>query len=388
MHWNPRPSFRVGDDLRIDLRAKIQADLQDYPSELALDEDTFLWGRRRLGVEGTFLRHFEYRVERDFRGDGRWTDVFVNYAPARAVQIRAGRFKLPFSVEQVTSAFSLDFTYRPAVVRDLTPGRDTGAMLHGRLFDEELALGYQAGVFRHDGDNSIFGNNPGAETTLAGRVTLRPFRWAGYTAPLDSLEAGAALLTGNVPEGPGPNSLRARTIAGLPVLDRLYVKGRRTRLGAELNWEPGPAGVRAEFIRVWDERSGQGALGEDLPRVSAGGWYAAVTWVLTGENKAGGVMPRRPLLDGGFGAVELAGRYERLGAGSDDDDVPSVPNPRSAHVRESGLDTWTAGVNWYLNRWGKIQVNAIYESYDERERSPIPGQAGFWTSVCRFQFVL
>ncbi|HSL22261.1 MAG TPA: porin [Vicinamibacterales bacterium] len=388
MRWNPRPSFRVGDALRLDVRVKIQADLQDFPSELGLDEDTFLWGRRRLGVEGTFLRDFEYRIERDFRGDGRWTDVFVNFGRLRALQIRAGRFKLPFSVEQITSAMSLDFAYRPAVIRDLVPGRDTGAMVHGRLFEDTLALGYQAGVFRHDGDNSIFGTNPGAGTTVAARATLRPFRTMPEAASLANLEAGAALVTGDVPDGPGPNSLRGRTIAGLPVLDRFYVNGRRSRFGAELNWEPGPAGLRAEFVRVWDGRIAQGPLGEDLPRLSAGGWYASGTWVVTGEQKAGGVMPRRPLFQGGYGALELAGRYERLQSGSDDGPGPTAPDPRSARVAERGLEAWTAGINWYLNRWAKIQLNAIRESYDDVERSPIPGKAGFWSAVCRFQFVL
>jgi len=45
----------------------------------------------------------------------------------------------------------------------------------------------------------------------------------------------------------------------------------------------------------------------------------------------------------------------------------------------------TIGVNWYLNRWGKLQFNAIRESLTNPSQGPRPLQSGFWSRVIRFQ---
>jgi phosphate-selective porin len=56
------------------------------------------------------------------------------------------------------------------------------------------------------------------------------------------------------------------------------------------------------------------------------------------------------------------------------------------------LDTsdaaWTSGVNWYVNRWIKIQLNVIREWIDDVNRSPVADRQLFWTRVVRLQFVL
>ena len=81
-----------------------------------------------VGIDGTFLRVFEYQVEREFSGpDDAWRDVFVNIRPARAFQLQAGAFKIPFSREQLTGTSSLDFVYRSLAATYLAPGRDRGS---------------------------------------------------------------------------------------------------------------------------------------------------------------------------------------------------------------------------------------------------------------------
>ena len=56
--------------------------------------------------------YVEFEVEREIDADQPWRDVFVNLRPRRAIQLRAGQFKMPFSLEQLTSATELDFVYR------------------------------------------------------------------------------------------------------------------------------------------------------------------------------------------------------------------------------------------------------------------------------------
>jgi phosphate-selective porin len=396
MRWNPRPSLRIaGDMLRVDLRVKLQLDWRWAPDEIELRGGLFQLQRRRVGAEGVFLKHFEYEIEREMDynpeeaalaggldevDDSPWRDVFVNFRYFGDAQIKAGKFKVPFSLEQITGPTNLDFVYRSRIAADLAPGRDLGAMIHGR----GRVVGYEFGVFQHDGENSKFDFNEGADTTVAGRFLVRPLRIED--SELDALEVGVAATVGDVPEG--LNTLRGRSTWGDDFFFDAYVKGRRVRFGAEANWEPRNFSVKSEYIRTRDEREGQGILADNLPALIGQGWYVTATWVVTGEDKSGGVEPRRPLFAGGVGAIELAGRYERMRMGSDAPGEPEEQNPRALNLLENGERLWTVGVNWYLNRWMRIQLNGIRETIDDIERSPSPTQNTFWLGVARLQLVL
>jgi len=113
------------------------------------------------------------------------------------------------------------------------------------------------------------------------------------------------------------------------------------------------------------------------------------SWVVTGERKDGGVKPRHPLLQGGFGAIEVAARYEVLRfASAGPLQEPPSDSPRAANVVGNGDRVFTGGVNWYLNRWLKFQVNGIHETLDDATLAPVPGQSTYWSVVTRLQFVL
>lgn len=383
LEWTHRPSLRAGDLLRVDFRLKLQGDFRNFTSE-DNPPDTFAMSRRRIGIQGNFLKHFEYEVEREMKRERPWRDVFLNFRYFRDVQLQAGKFKLPFSLDQLTGEMDNDFVYRSRLGELLAPGRDIGVMVHGRVLHR--ALGYQGGVFRHDGDNAQFHENPGAGRTVAGRVTVMPLRPFGRDSLFADLTAGFAMTSGDVPEG--LNALRGVSIWDTTFSSDAYVKGRRQRLGLEENWQPGPFSVKSEYVRVSDERLGQGILNDDLPPLLWRGWYVSGTWIVTGEKKAGGIEPRHPLFQHGVGAIEGAARFDRLRVGSDAPGEPPETNPRAANFAAHGEEIWTFGVNWYVNRWVKIQLNGIRETFDDIDRSPRPGRATFVTGVCRLQFVL
>ena len=48
----------------------------------------------------------------------------------------------------------------------------------------------------------------------------------------------------------------------------------------------------------------------------------------------------------------------------------------------------TLGLNWYLHRFVKIQVNLIHERIHDPSMGPLPGQPGFWSRALRFQFAV
>jgi len=110
---------------------------------------------------------------------------------------------------------------------------------------------------------------------------------------------------------------------------------------------------------------------------------------VTGERKAAGLdAPRRPLFRGGAGALEVAFRVERLAFGSvAHDDVPST-SPRAAAVLGNSDRVETLGVNWYLNRWVKLQANLIRETIADPSRGPLPERPTFWSQVVRFQLTI
>src|SRR6185295_18290889 len=89
-------------------------------------------------------------------------------------QVQAGRFKIPFSLDELTGDSHNDFVYRSLGANSLAPARDTGVMLHGRFL--KRALNYWVGGFKHDGDNARSKKIKGGNETYSARITGLPLR--------------------------------------------------------------------------------------------------------------------------------------------------------------------------------------------------------------------
>ena len=379
--WSDHPSLRAGKWLRVDLRARVQEDVRR--SQAATDDEgdgALDAARKRVGIEGHVAHIVEYQAEYEI-GAREWRDLYVDYAQFKAVQIRAGKFKLPFGLDETTSVTNLDFIYRARISSRLAPGRDRGVTLHGRVFSGVVA--YEAGVFRNDGDNArpsnsarVFGNR-----TTAARVTVQPFR--GSKSVMADFQAGMAVSGTTVPEG--FPAVRARTVLGTSFFDsNVWVKGRRQRTGLEARWRPGPFSIQAEYIRLTDQRRGEAVDDGDLSPLLAHGWYVSGTYAVTGGRKATGLdRPRRRL-----GAVEVATRLERLSFGSTGANGDPSTSRRADRVLGNSDLALTCGINWYLNRWVKIQANLIREWIAIRSMGPLPDRSNFWSRALRFQLMV
>ncbi len=108
-----QPSITVGDWLRVDFKARFQADIRTIGG---VDQGRRGRGDRhrppRVGVEGR-VAHVDYQVEYEI-GAREWRDVYLDYRQFKPVQVRAGAFKLPFGLDENTSPTKLDFIYRVA----------------------------------------------------------------------------------------------------------------------------------------------------------------------------------------------------------------------------------------------------------------------------------
>jgi phosphate-selective porin OprO/OprP len=85
-------------------------------------------------------------------------------------------------------------------------------------------------------------------------------------------------------------------------------------------------------------------------------WFAQASYVLTGkQNSYQGVTPRRNFdpKEGAWGAFELGARYSQLAVDSDFFALHFA----SPSVSAQHADEFTLGLNWYLNRALKLQLN-------------------------------
>lgn len=401
--WKQHPSLRFGKVLRLDFQAKFQEDYRNSyeGAEVAAELDPWELHRARVGVTGTFMKHIEFEVERELTEkelsekdkelgltpSPQWKDVNVNLDYINNAQIQVGKFKIPFGLDTLTGVTHNDFIYRSLGATYLSPSRDVGGMVHGRFF--KRGLNYWTGVFKHDGDNARSKKIQGGDETFAARVTGLPLRRVNADA-FGEFELGGAFTLSKVSDDSfRPNGIRGRTVVTQDTFyESVYVKGRRYRYETDLDWSIGPGSVRAEYTHVLDQREGQSYGNEDLPDARYRSWYVSGTWIVTGEKKSRPVKAGDDFLRGGFGAVELAGRVERIWFDSVDQTDEGFANPRAYTILPSDNKVVTFGVNWTLNRFTKLQFNLIREQVGNEDRNPVPSEVAFWSRVFRIQLVL
>ena len=381
--WTDHPSLDIAGRVRLDFRARIQTDVRHSGlTTFDGDLDGVDIARRRIGITGKVGKVATFEVERELDNQRPWRDVYLDYQQF-PVQVQGGRFKIPLSLDENTSATNLDFVYRSRAATQLAPGRDVGVMAHAR----QGRLRYELGIFRGDGDNSRADDvtHVTAAATRAGRVVFEPFRQSKSAAR--DLQFGVAFTTSNVPEGFG--DIRGRTAFGEPFFTpTFFVNGTRHRIALEQRWRPGPFSLKAEYIRLTNQRLGQGMDDSNLPPLVSAGWYLSGTWILTGEQKSRGPDdPKRPLFQGGYGAIEVGARIEQLSFWSSGTGQVST-SPRAEVILRQSDRAATFGVNWFPNRWTKIQFNVVQDRLSIPSRDLPVQTLQFWSRVLRVQVAL
>jgi len=388
LKWKKKGEFEIG------LSGYGQLDFGSFLNwepgdpEQGLANDDFDVPRLRIGIDGEWRRlSFEFQGEFgdlvNFEEDvdvDRLRDAWLDLRFAKALRLRVGNQKVPVSPEWLTSARRIDLVLRSLIAGSLAPNRDWGVLFHG---DIGTWIEYQAGVFEGDGR----ARRERAETTAAVRVVIRP---------AESLAFGASFSQGDVaadPEGPGaqpePKGIEGQAFSGFEFFHRKFVNGQRRRIGAEVSWVGGPVALKSEFLRMREERLGQGATFEDLPALVGTGWAVSATWLVTGEKKKTGITPRRPL-GRGPGALELAVRYDDLRF---DDDGPAAGfagvGDRSRNVRPAQDQAVTGGLSWWPIGGVRLMTDIVIERFLDPLVAPKPGRQGnYVTLLARLQLEL
>lgn len=314
--------------------------------------------RTFFAFSGTVHQRFEFKLEMDFAGSGRpsYMDVFLRLRESPVGDITVGHFKEPFSLEELTSDLFLTFIER-SLHSCFSPSRNTGIMFSGTGMEQRLT--WAVGVFR-DTDN--FGDLESAtaegDNRVTGRITWVPlFENDGATL----LHLGLAIskqapnndsVTYTQQPGTHVSATPSLTTGAMTVEDV-------TLYGFEVALVLGSFGAQGEY--VMSQLKGAGAA----PDNTFSAWYLQVSAFLTGERKAyrksSGVFDRikpnqNALQDGGWGAIEVAVRIDRLSF----EDESTLGN----------LKTFTIGINWILNPNTKIMVNLVTSDFEDFPGAP------------------
>jgi len=106
------------------------------------------WMRYKIEVELSSLKS-DAKVNIN---NSRLTDAYVEFAKSPYATLRAGQYKVPFGLQELTSDTRQEFVDRSIASAKFAPARDIGAMLSGQFFKNRF--GYQAAVFNGAGQNN------------------------------------------------------------------------------------------------------------------------------------------------------------------------------------------------------------------------------------------
>ncbi len=345
-------------DKKFDIRFRgyAQLDARYFTEDDEDFTDTFIFRRVRPIVEGTLGGVVDFRIMPDFANSTLvLQDAYMNlkYFPLANLQI--GKFKAPFGLERLQSGANLLFVER-ALPTQLVPNRDLGYMVHGQV--REGLIQYQLALMNGvtDGGSAESDNADGKD--VVARLFFHPFlnsteEW------LSGLGIGGAIDYGRQEAGT-PSPYRSQSQATFfSYAPGVSLTGSRVRYSPQFYYYWGPFGAMGEYVRTSTDLT---LAGQD-EQFETDAWQIALHYVLTGEQASyRGVVPRADFSPdrGTWGAFEIAARYHELRVDDDAFDL-GFANPLTSAERAKA---WGIGLNWYLNRWLKMQLDYDRTRFD------------------------
>jgi phosphate-selective porin OprO/OprP len=381
--------FLRSEDKAFNLRitGQIQADYRAFLDGLdRTDIDTFLIRRARLGIEANVFRYYEFRLLPDFTNASspgvtaspRLQDAYLNVHYWDYFQVEVGKFKQPFSYEQLIQDRFVP-TVERSLIDQLVPARDVGVMVHGqKLFGDRLDYAVAVSNGEINGD---FDANDQKDVNL--RLAYRPFNDPDVLPPLKGLQVGGSFGWGEEQEQVSPMTLRTpSTIPFFAYNSTVRANGLRLRYSPEISYFYDGLGLAAQYYHQQEhlQPAFTGPTSRFVVDLPTEGFYVLGTYLLTGEARttySAPVDPLRPFNPcaplHGPGAWELVGRVSHLHVG----DQAFAPGPRNLanpSLYSPDATELTLGFNWYLNKWVRTQFNWEHSWFTHPVRlGPGPG---------------
>lgn len=321
--------------------------------------------RGRLGVRGQIEKDWKYEIQGTYgmtdNGMSESTTIvdlaFVDYAANPAAMFRAGKFKMPFSLEQLTSSNNIDFMERSFANQnegEYVPAKETGVMVHGSpMPGTSYGLAYSRGRANksavYDGADFI-GRGTANIAKIMGRDDIVTHLGIGYS-------------TGRVKAATSYASARdeSRAFSGFFNGTEAVVAGStRTRSDIEYAVAYGPFKAQGEFFQIgYSDTTGTNA-GSNAVKMN----YNQLLWNITGEshnysNSAGTfgwIKPNSKFTsNGGLGAWQVGIRLSDFD-GSDF---------TQASGKTTKATSMSYGLNWYVNDNVRFMLNYVETKYND-----------------------
>jgi phosphate-selective porin OprO/OprP len=393
--------------------------------------DNFEVRRARIGINGTLYKNIDFEVLTNLVGSSSNLvhRAYINYNYNKQAQVRVGRFKQPFSLEEQTSANAIDFMER-SYGNQMVAAQRNGAMVFG---EPTKGLTYAVSAYQ-DGFNELSNTNH-IGTLGIGRVTANLAELRG--ASTDTvIHLGAAVDRGKyevVPTTSSDTGVAASTITRATVLSfrtenrgmanayRAQIAGdtvtagygiagnnaanvNKNLQGLELALATGPFKFQSEYFNSTFGASSKNYCVDATTGCTAGSLYSTnfdikakaayyeFFYNLTGESwansyKSGAFTTVKPKANfssgsgGGWGAWQLGVRYSTYdvtepttftgrsnvagAVSTGSTKVNSISGWTSRGENSEKAQTLTLGLNWILNPNSRILMN-YSETYFDR----------------------
>jgi len=254
--------------------------------------------RARVDLKGSITPFFSYRLQADLVDKPKMIDAYGEIKLADYFSITAGQFKIPFSMENLTSSNKLEMIDRSQAVEALVArskdvignqnGRDMGMQAGGTFLkvNNIPVIEYRIGVFNGSGINvADTANN---EKDISGRLVITPIK---------GLSFGCSIYN-------GWDKAIKPDVAGK--------SQTRNRVGGELSYIVSSFSLKAEYISGKDGKTNRS------------GWYVQAGYF---------VIPQK---------LQILGKYD-------------VYDPNTS--TGSNLSTnYVFGANYNFNSWSRLQA--------------------------------
>ena len=374
--------------------------------------DQFELRRARIGVKGKLAKDFKYEIVTNIPGTATVDIAYLDFARYDQVQIRAGKFKQPFGLEQLISSNNITMMER-SYVDQTVPGKKLGLQVMGSPF---TGTTYAGSIFQNN--DTELGIAADGKSSFAGRGTINFAEIMGnkeaimhvglsgldnsyaINASSSSQTSSAAddtTLRGTISSfrsaGRGMNNIfRGQVASHTYCVTAQYscqaetpLTVTQTAIGLEGIFATGPFKLMGEYSSGRYKGTGDGQTKYDTKT-----YFVEAGWFITGEKfassyKNGVFSSFKPtnefdLDKGHFGAVELAFRAEAfevddvsitggtLGAGRVQGGLSSYSSSNNTSNTgvgvSSGAKTYTTGLRWILNSNIVLKANYAYSKFD------------------------
>jgi phosphate-selective porin OprO/OprP len=378
-----KPSVTVGGRLYADWYAYDQ----DAASvaQITDQQNGFRFDTVRIFVKGSAFHVVDYKLQFDFAGTqtavtsvtpgppavgntgslqaATFKDVYITVKELPLLgHIKAGHYKEPFSLDQLTSSRFIMFMER-SLADVFAPGRNVGVMAYDTLADENITWAIGAFISEIGDEPPIFKDDTNG-TAVTMRTTWTPW-YDEATGGRGLLHLGAAYSYRNIADG-------SVTYARKPEADlgsNLLTTGAITAItdvqlvGLEAALVYGPFRIQSEYMQAYVTRRG-------FANPQFDGAYVEATYFLTGEQRkykrSAGTFSDRVVPFENFFRVRDQNGNVRTGRGAWQVAYRlSYLDLDGAGFNGGNATNHTFGLNWYLNPYTRLMFNYINSNLRE-----------------------